>query len=188
MKRSKIDVTDELRCLGVWEAASWWKDRRKQQLINGGLTRREANSKAWDEMEEHFEETNLKRHAINQLVTMSDFAPILDTAIVDEPNEVDLATVWRFWCLCLARLESWEIEDFDTASMITCQMSAAIQDNNAPALSMALDEVNRFVKEIVAIKFNAVIHRLGAFSGEYSEYISELQSHIREMRRFGVVA
>ncbi len=186
MKRSKIDLTDELRRLGLWEEASLFRDSCRQKLRASGVSRREASELAWQQMAECFDGLNLQRQLSIRLSIASNFPPMIDPACADQPHEANFSSVWRLWCLCLARLDCWEREDFDAAALITMEMGNYASVEPSTLSVMAMHEVNRFVVEVAAPKFLAVIDRLIAASEPQHEYIDELNVHLCEMSRFGL--
>lgn len=185
MNQSKISLTDKLRQLGVWEDASWWKDQRKRQLVDEGMTRREARERAWDEMEEQFSGINLDRYFALQKAFMADYPPLLDSSIADAEDEPSFALVWELWCLCLARLDCWELNEFENAAAITQKLTQATSDSETVLRSMAALTVNKFVHAVVVPKFKSVLSRIDAAEDTGREYGAELQGHLEEMVRFG---
>ena len=186
MNRSKIDLTDELRRLGVWEEASLLKDVCRKRLRASGLSRREANELAWEEMAECFDGLNLQRYLSTRLSIAANFPPLIAPACADQANEAPFSSVWRLWCLCLARLKCWQRDDFAAAALISMEMGDNASHELSPLSLMAIYEVNRFVAEIAAPKFVAVVARLNAAGEPQHETIEELKGHVREMSRFGL--
>jgi hypothetical protein len=185
MQRSKIDVTDELRRLGVWEEASLFKDLCRQRYRASGLSRREANEFAWEEMAEYFDGQNLERYLSTWFPVASNFPPLIEPSCADQADEAPFDSVWRLWCLCLARLECWERDDFEAAALMSMEMFDKASIELTHLSLMAIYEVNRFVVKIAAPKFVAVVDRLKAASEPQQEYIEELNGHLCEMGRFG---
>jgi hypothetical protein len=74
---SKIELTDQLRRLGIWEDASRFKDECKRRLIVAGESRRDAGEKAWEQMEERFTGENLKRYQAIQASVMAAYPPMI---------------------------------------------------------------------------------------------------------------
>lgn len=186
MNRSKIETVDELRRLGLWEQASLLKDEIKQRLIDEGLSRREANRKAWEQMSEEFSGNSLLRHQVLQTVVMGEFPPEIEAGVANHTEEPDFDLTWELWCLSLARLECWESDDFEAARAVAARITQVDNglDEDGMVLS-ALFEVNYFVQEFAAPKFAAVVHRLQELESTDKQYTEELQTHIREMARFG---
>lgn len=186
MRRSKIDLTDWLRSHDIWEDASLWKEKRKNQLRSEGMPRRQANLKAWEDMEQLFNEDYIQRHSLLQFAAMAQLPPRLDANVVDHEGEPPFDFVWRLWCLCLGRLECWECEDFETASIFTSQLCQEDGEDQPELLRLAASKVNEFVEVCVAPKFVRTLNRLqksGTLSNEYSK---ELRCHLDQMERFGV--
>ncbi len=185
MTSSKIELTDRLRRLGIWSDASWFKDQCRRRLRASGLSRREANDRAWEEMSEQFDGPNLERYPIMKLMTIAEFPPSIKPVDADLAHEFNFNSVWRLWCLSLARLECWESGDFDMASFISMEMCDNMLDGYEQLAYMAINESNRFVIEIAAPKFLAVTKRLIASAEHHDEYIEELICNLKEMKRFG---
>lgn len=185
MTSSKIELTDRLRQLGIWGVASWYKDQCQRRLRASGVSRREANERAWVEMSKQFDGQNLERYLITEFMTMGEFPPSIKSADADLAHEIPFNYIWRLWCLCLARLECWESDDFEMASLVSMEMSDNTLDGYEQFASLAVNEPNRFVVGIAAPKFVAVTKRLAASSERQDEYVDELTCHINGMKRFG---
>ncbi len=186
-KQSKIEITDRLRGLGAWDDASWFKDQCQKRLRASGMSRLEANERAWEQMETQFSGQNLEHYKTMRTLAMSEFPPMIDSDITDVDEEPLFAEVWQLWCYVLARLERWEDQDFDAAADITNLIAATDSDKRHSMASMAINDVNRFVQRIVAPKFQAVISRLESSNGPDQQlYVDELRSHVNEMQRFGL--
>ena len=144
MNQSKIALTDQLRQLGVWEDAALWKDQRKRELVDEGMTRRAARERAWGETEDQFSGINLDRFLALQTALMADYAPLIAPSIADAEGEPSFALVWKLWCLCSARLDCWELNEFENAAAITHQLTQATSNSEAALRSMAALTVNHF--------------------------------------------
>lgn len=187
MNTSKIELTDKLRRLGLWEEASRFKDECKRRLIDAGASRRDAGEEAWTQMEEQFTGENLKRYQAIQAKVMANYPPLIDPKVANAEGEANFDLVWLLWCMSLARLECWEGEDFVFAARIAteiAQVDSGIE--NRPMLDTAVSEVSRFVGEYATTKFEDVVERLESIGDpEANLYASELRAHLHEMCRFG---
>lgn len=186
MRRSKIDLMDWLRSCDVWQDASLWKEERKNQLRAEGRSRREANQMAWSEMEELFNEDSVRRHSLLQFAVMAQLPPRLDANVVDQEGEPRFDVIWRLWCLCLGRLECWEAQDFETATIFTRQICQKTGGEQAELITLAASKAREFVKLYVAPKFVKILSRLEKYHTLSDVYSEELQCHIGQMERFGV--
>lgn len=182
---SKIDLTDKLRKLGLWEQASVIKDQCRRRLVKEGLTRKEANERAWAEIDALFSGTNLERILMAETLVMADCPPAIPVALADIDGEVPFNFVWQMWCCCLARLERWEQNDFDAAAIASATMLKKTTAETQSLVDQAINNSIEFVREVVAPKFLVVVRRLEQRDDFFEDYISELRAHIQEMERFG---
>jgi len=96
MNESKIVATKRLQSEGLWNEASLYREKTREQLRDEGMTRKEANRGAWEKMLEAYPPFDADDEAAHWLCAC-DFPPA--EAITVEAGEPSLEDLWYVLCV-----------------------------------------------------------------------------------------
>jgi len=91
MNESKIVATKRLQSEGLWNEACLYREEMRERLRGEGMTRKEANKRAWEKMLEAYPPFDANFEAVHWL-SACDFPPA-DVSTV-ESGESSLADLW----------------------------------------------------------------------------------------------
>lgn len=94
MSESRIEITKRLRKAGRWDKACDFRDEARKRARAEGLTRKEANDRAWAEMADEFppmSEDEIAAYPSTVWVTLGHFPPSLPH--LDEEGEPEFVAI-----------------------------------------------------------------------------------------------
>lgn len=109
MSESRIELTERLRCEHRWDAACIFRDKVRQQGRDDGLTKREANTLAWEKMASKFKPLSKEEMAAypsTLWVIMGKFS--LESPKLDNGEEADFADIHFAMYLSIALIHGWK--------------------------------------------------------------------------------
>ena len=169
MNESKIVATKRLQSEGLWNEASLYREEVREHLRGEGMTRKEANRGAWEEMLEAYPPFDADDEAAHWL-SACDFPPA-DVSTV-EAWEPSLADLWYVLCVLSA------YRAYETSSEGLQLVAYAHQQSSSAQvrswLSLLVASAELFRGE-VAEALSAKIARLE--SEDQQAVVTELRTH-----------
>ena len=169
MNESKIVATKRLQSEGLWNEASLYREEVREHLRGEGMTRKEANKGAWEDMLAAYPPFDADDEAAHWL-SACDFPPA-DVSTV-EAGEPTLADLWYVLCVLSA------YRAYETSSEGLQLVAYAHQKSSSAQvrswLSLLIASAELFRGE-VAEALSAKIARLE--SGDQPAVVTELRTH-----------
>ena len=189
MSESRIELTERLRREHRWDAACIFRDKVRQQGRDDGLTKREANTLAWEKMASTFKPLSKEEMAAypsTLWAIMGKFS--LESPKLDNGEEPDFADVHLAMYLSIALIHGWKNR---SALGVYRAVSVAIDhlieinasDKQRHLVSRAIVDPTGFLLGPARSKLQAVELRLKP-AGEAGEVLEEyVAGLIRSMLR-----
>lgn len=160
MKETRALATGRLRREGRWDAAWLMKEQKREAYRASGVSRTEANNRAWDEMIAFYppmSPAEIEWQPVSYCLACAAFQPDLG-AVADRPHEADFNTTWKCVWYTFARSLRTNAGDVDGAGDIAFEMVANCPDGYPP--SIALVSPVEFMTDLAPAKFRRVLRRI----------------------------